>query len=133
MPRSFLFFAVIAALVVSAVPSAWAAKNPPPSASNIVSCSCTKRPYNTVVEKSATCQNGTYYTACCKKAHPSMDCTYLPPPEPLSASGEKQEKSTIGLSTGSSCLTDGCPGKTVCGCSIIDPNNCWCQSGGHGK
>ena len=42
-----------------------------------ISCSCTKRRSSNAVElKSATCQRMTSYTACCNKAHPSMDCLF---------------------------------------------------------
>jgi len=77
MPRSFLF---VLAVTIWAYHVAEAAKM------EKVACACTKPPSNAVKKKSAHCvptaggtyYTRTYYTACCQRAHPSMDCTFSP-------------------------------------------------------
>ena len=89
MPRSFFFFAVIA-VFVARYHAADAAKM---KNKDNVTCVCTKSPSNDVKIKVARCDIGTYYTACCNKAHPLFKghCTYMAP----SKSAVKSDKKPV--------------------------------------
>ena len=72
--RNPLFFAAIAVFVVVSSSHTTHAD----AKMKRVKCSCTKRNSNNVVihvNKSAIRETGTYFTTCCNKQHPSMNCT----------------------------------------------------------
>ena len=84
MPRSFLFFVIMVFAFVSTrhhVADAARTKQFYGEGTNdtvVVSCACTKTPFNKVMNKVTACSTPTYYTACCNKAYPKFrgDCTF---------------------------------------------------------
>jgi hypothetical protein len=87
MPRSFFFFAVVAVFVAR-----YHATDAAKMKNEDVTCVCTKSPSNDVKIKVARCDIGTYYTACCNKAHPLFKghCTYMAPSKSAAVKSDKK-------------------------------------------